>query len=106
MRHLQHFALEAVFAGIKKRNRAVEITACSRVPACYSSDLSSRSERSHGGVTVTHMPFRKKKAGRRDMGGVLVEIGGRDMVGRAFLGVGGCVSEAGGSGEGWSRKCG
>ena len=100
MRHPQHFALEPVFAGIKKRNRAVEITASSRVPACYSSDLSSRSERSHGGVTVTHMPFQKRKAGRRDRRGMLIEIGEEEMVGGTLLGWG--VSEAGVGG--WSSS--
>ena len=44
MHHLQHSSLGPVFAGFKKWNRAVKITATPRAPACYDSGRSSRFE--------------------------------------------------------------
>ena len=44
VRHHQHSSLGPVFAGFKKWNRAVKITATPRAPACYDSGRSSRFE--------------------------------------------------------------
>ena len=49
---------------------------------------------------MTHMPFLRRKAGRRDRRGMLVGIGEKEMVGGTFSGGWG-VSEAGVGGKGW-----
>ena len=100
VRHLQHFALEPVFAGIQKRNRAVRSLHARGYPPATPPTIRRDPNSLNGGVTLTHMPFLGRKAGRRDRRGMLVEIGEKGMGGGTFSGGWG-VSEAGLGGKGW-----